>query len=254
VRRMVLAVAVVLFAGGCGDEPSTAERTLAEGADRMEQVRSGTVRLKVAASTSEQPDREVGFEIEGPFALAEEEGALPKARFSLTNLLGRQSHVASFASDGKQATVTQGGRTRTVEDDAVRHLRGRADAEEGLARLHIDEWARSPRVADDGRIVAEVDVPAALNDILAVAADVGAHPQGVGSIDGEDAERLRRSVRSSRLEVEVDEETDVVRQVRMLVAFGADAQDDVARVLERLAGVRLAFELDLNRVELARDR
>ena len=247
---LVLALAV----GACGGDADPAERTLSKASDALEQVRSGSLRLKVAAATTAQSDHEVGFELEGPFELAEEKGALPEVRFAVTDLMGARSQSATFVSDGRQATVTQQGRTTQVDDADIAHLRGRADAADGLLRLHVDEWARSPRVQADGKVVSEVDVVKALNDVLSVAADVGTEPRSVDRIEGEDAERLRRSVRSSRLEVRVDEDTDVVRQVRMLVTFGVRARDDLARVLGRLAGVQLAVEFDLDEVELRRDR
>lgn len=245
---------LVLAAGACGDDADLAERTLSKATDALEDVRSGSLRLKVAAATTAQSDHEVGFELEGPFELAEEKGALPEVRFAVTDLMGTRSQSASFVSDGRHATVSRQGRTAQVDDADIAHLRGRADAADGLLRLHVDEWARSPRVQAGGKIVSEVDVVDALNDILSVAADVGADPRDVDRIDGEDAERLRRSVRSSRLEVRVDEDTDVVRQVRMLIAFGVNARENLARVLGRLAGVQLAMEFDLDDVELRRDR
>lgn len=253
-RAALLVVVLALFAVSCGDDPSPAEQTLSKAADALEDVRRGSLRLKVAAATTAASDREVGFELEGPFELAEKKGALPEVRFAVTDLMGSQMHSATFVSDGRHATVTQQGRTVEVEDADVAHLRGQADPTDGLVRLHVDEWARSPRMEPGGRVVGEVDVVNALNDVLSVAADVGADPRGVDRIEGDDAERLRRSVRGSRIEVLVDDDTDVVRQVRMLLTFGVRTRDDVARVLGRLAGVQLAVEVDLDDVELRRDR
>jgi hypothetical protein len=253
VRRVVALLAVALLTASCGNDRSPAERALADATDALEDVGAGSLRVKVAATTAERPDGEVGFEIEGPFRLAEKEGALPEVTFAVTDLLGPRSRSATFASDGRQATVTVDGRTSEVDEEAVEHLRGRADPAEGLLRLHVDEWARAPRLEAE-RVVAEVDVVAALNDVLAVAADVGAEPREVGRIDGDDAERLRRAVRSSRLEVDVDDETDVPRRVHMEVAFGVDARDDLARVLGRLAGVRLSLDVELDEVRMRRDR
>lgn len=250
-RAVVLALALV--AGACGGDATPAERALSEAVDALEDVRAGSLRLKVAAATTAQADREVGFELEGPFELSDEKGALPEVRFAITDLMGARSQSSTFASDGRHATVTQQGRTAEVDDAEVEHLRGRADAADGLTRLHVDEWARSPRL-EGSKVVSEVDVVNALNDVLSVAADVGADPRAVDGIEGDDAERLRRSVRSSRLEVLVDEDTDVVRQVRMLVTFGVRGRDDLGRVLGRLAGARLAVEMDLDDVELRRDR
>lgn len=252
--RWVLApLVVVLLAASCGDDPSPGERALSDATDALEDVGAGSLRFKVAAATTERPDGEVGFEVEGPFRLAEKEGALPEVTFAVTDLLGARSRSATFASDGRRATVTAGGRTSEVDEESVEHLRGRADPADGLLRLHVDEWARAPRLEGE-RVVAEVDVVAALNDVLAVAADVGTDPREVGRIEGDDAERLRRAVRSSRLEVDVDDETDVPRRVHMEIAFGVEARDDLARVLGKLAGVRLSLDVELHEVRMRRDR
>jgi hypothetical protein len=259
VRRAALFfLALAVLASGCGDDEGSAGNVLQRSVNKLEDVKSGTLRLEVAAAPTSAAEREVGFRVEGPFALAQQEGALPTVRFTYTDLLGDRSQSAVFASTAEQATVTVAGRTFTPSDDDVAHLRGRADAADDLLRLHVDEWARSPRFGSaprlDGaagrRIVAEVDVAAALHDIVAVAADVGTQPRRVGELEDEDAERLRRHVRSSRLEVVVDEH-DVVRRVRTTIEFGPEAGDDLARVLGRLAGLRLSVEVELDDVKLS---
>lgn len=239
-RRSLLLVPALLL-GACGDDPTPGERALSNAAEAMERVQAGSLRFRVAATTTGQPDRPVGFEVAGPFRLAEKEGALPEVELAVTDLLGRRSQEATFVSDGRRASVTQDGRTTELDDDAVAHLRGRADPENGLLRLRIDEWAESPR-RDGERVVAEVDALDVLNDVIAVAADVGAEPREFERLRGEDADSLRRSVRSSRLEAVLDEGTDVPRRVRATITFG------------RLAGVQLQVEIDLDDVELRRDR
>jgi len=237
VRRLLLAL--LLAVGACDDDASPGERALADAAEAMEGVQAGSLRFRVAASTTGQP-RPVGFEVAGPFRLAEKEGALPEVELAVTDLLGRRSQEATFVSDGKQASVTQDGRTTELDDEAVAHLRGRADAEDGLLRLRLDEWAESPRLEDE-RVVAEVDPVALLNDVVAVAADVGADSREFERLRGEDADRLRDSVRSSRLEVVLDPGTDMPREARAEVTFG------------RL-GLQLVVEIDLDRVEVRRGR
>jgi hypothetical protein len=258
VRRMaVLTVVVAILSIACGDDADSAEGILGAAVDRLEQVQSGSLRLQVAAAPTAAADREVGFRVEGPFALAREEGALPTVRFTYTDLLGDRSQSAVFASTPERATVTVAGMTFTPADEDLAHLRGRAEAADDLLRLHVDEWARSPRFGTatrlDGatarRIVAEVDAVAALHDIVAMAADVGTRPRRVEPLEGEDAERLRRNVRSGRLEVVVDDR-EIVRRVRMSLAFGPEAGDELAQVLGRLAGVGLTVEVDLDEVTL----
>lgn len=257
-RSAVLLALVAVVLPGCSDGSNSAERLLGTAVDGLDDVRSGSLRLEVAAAPSSADDREVGFRVEGPFALAREKGALPTVRFAYTDLLGDRSQSAVFTSTADRATVTRAGNTFEVADDDVAHLRGRAEAADDLLRLHVDEWARSPRFGSPGRldsssvrrIVAEVDAAAALGDVVRVAADVGAQPRSVDPLEGDDAERLQRSVRTSRLEVLVDEH-EVVRRVRMALTFGPRANGDLARILGRLAGVHLAVEVDLDEVSLS---
>lgn len=237
-------VAAVLLAGGCGDDASPGEQALAEAADATAGVRAGELRLKVAA-TPATGEGDVGFEVAGPFRLATEAGALPEVQFTYTELWGGRSRQQVFSSTADGARVTVDGTATAVPDDALAHLRGRAeDSDEGLPRLALDEWAERPRI-EGGQVTGEVDVATALSGVVALAAAVGAEPRDVPRLEGADAERLAQAVRSSRFHATIGDD-DVLRRLRMEIRFGATQQDAVADALGRLAGVVLVVEVDLD--------
>lgn len=238
-RRAALALALLLVAvaAACGRGGSALEET----ADKLGEVRSGELHLRVAASTLAQPEREVGFDVKGAFSLSEEKGALPKVRFSYTTLLGRQSQTTTFVSTGDQAFVVDGGRRTAVPEAAVAHLRGKA-GKPALGGLEIDAWARSPKV-DGNTITAEVDAAKALNDVFGMAASVGPGGGELPRIEGKDADRLQRAVKASRLEVTTTDDR-VLRSLRLVL----DLAPEAAELLGRYGGARLSVAIDLDRV------
>lgn len=237
-RRWAGVLGLLLAAAACGRGEGSA---LDETADKLRDIRSGELHLRVTASTLAEPHREVGFDVKGSFALSQREDGLPVVRFDYTDLFGRQSRTTTFVSTGERAFVVEGGRTTPVPDAAVAHLRGKAEVQ-GLAGLRIEEWARSPKV-DGTTITAEVDAPAALSDVFGLAASVGAEPGEFPRIEGEDAERLRRAVEASRLEIVTTEER-VLRSLRLTLDLAAEA----AELLGRFGGARLSVAVDLDRV------
>jgi hypothetical protein len=244
-RRMALLLAVL---GACGGDGTSAERVLARTTDALTEVRRGNLHLRVTASTLADPQREVGFEVRGPFALSEAEGRLPEVRFTYTELRGERSETATFVSTGDRAFVERGGRAVPVPEETLTRFRGRADPEKAaaLGRLELDEWAESPRRTGD-RVVAEVDVPHALNDVFGLAASVGADPEAAfPRIEGEDAEHLRRAVSRSRMEVVADEDGYRFRSLRLVVDFSPRDQQRLEQLLGRFGGARLSVTIDLS--------
>lgn len=247
----LLAPMLLLWSAACGDS-SSARQDLADTADALADVRSGELHMRVTASTLEDAEREVGFDVRGPFALAQEAGKLPELRFTYTDLLGSQSRTTTVVSTGDRAYVERDGRTVAVPDDALVRFRGKADPEKAaaLGSLEIDEWAKSPKRTGD-RIVAEVDVPKALNDVFGVAASVGPDDAGpFPKVEGDDVERLERAVTSSRLEV-VAGDDNVLRSLRLVVAISPTDSEGLRHLLGRYLGARLSVSIELAKVNQA---
>ncbi len=134
----------------------------------------------------------------------------------------------------------------------------------GLRRLDLAKWAVGPTVSDGGRldgtpvqrVTGAVDVVKALSDIVAMAVEVGAAPEeGLRPVDPASANRVKRAVRSSTLEVVTGKEDHLLRRLRMDIVFAAGDLEGLQQALGPLAGTRLHFELDLSglnrRVEVA---
>jgi hypothetical protein len=141
----------------------------------------------------------------------------------------------------------------------VDELRATGDDEAGkggLEGLDPDEWIDDPQVAPGGtvdgvpvdRITGRVDAVDALNDVLGLASEFGATAEGAPTtLEGDDAEQVRRAVRSTRLELLTGSSDRLLRHLRIDVTFGIDEQQELARALGSLAGVRISFELDVSR-------
>lgn len=259
--RRLAAVAVVVAlpgaASGCGRGPAN---VLKETTAKVRTITSGDLRLRVAASAgADGEERPVGFEVEGPFALPAKEGRLPLARLRYTRLAGEALAPATFVSTGERAFVETGGEAYELpaaDVDGLRARRGTERPRAGLDQLDLAGWARHPTVVDAGvegreplqRVSAGLDPVKALNGIGALAARLGrGEDAGLGRIEGADAARLRRAVRSAHLEVLTGKRDRVLRQARIDVTFDARRAGRLRSSLGRLAGVRLTLDLAIAR-------
>ena len=251
VALAVLALAAASY-GGTG-----AAGVLEETASRMGAIGSGHLHLRMAASAGASgAELPVGFELEGPFALADEQGELPLARLRFTRLLGKRAASSTFVALRQRAFVEVDGTGYELPPEQVDGLRAARSLPGGasaLGDLDVHEWARDPELTDAGmldgvparRVTAGLDVVEALNDLMAVARRVGAAEEGapLGPIEGEDARRLRRAVRSSRLEVVTGRRDRLLRQLRVQVTLAPPDVRHLERALGPLAGARISLEL-----------
>lgn len=249
-----LAGAALLACGG-----TSAQEVLDATASNLAKIRSGDLRLVMTASAGAGgEERPVGFEVAGAFATARQAGELPVARLRRTRVVGTSRESTTFVSTGRQAFLVVDGKAYEVPEPELEGLRAAEGSEEeaaGLARLEVAEWARSPEVADAGRVggapvqrvTAEVDVAKALSDVVAVANQVGASPsEGLAPIDADGAKRLERAVRSARLEVLTGKEDRLLRRLRLDVTFAPEDLGELEAALGRLAGSRLHLEIELS--------
>ena len=258
-RRLAGLVLVGLVGAGCGRE-SQGERALAATTEKLSDVRSGDLTMKLLASAAGAPaGRGVGFELAGPFAVAEQKGRLPVAQLDYTRVTGATRRTTTFISTGADAYVEIDGTTYRLAPAQVADLRATGDDEAGgggLEGLDLDEWIDDPQVAPGGavdgvavdRVTGEVDAVEALNDVLGLASEFGATVEGGPSrLEGDDAEQVRRAVRGTHLELLTGRSDRLLRHLRIDVSFGAEEERELARALGPLAGVRLSFELDVSR-------
>ena len=172
---VVLVAAAVL--PGCGGQG--ADEALSETAAKVEEIRSGELDLELAIrGKGGSGAGDVGFRLEGPFALPRRRGELPVARVDYTQLAGARRATVRLVSNGRAAFVVVGGTPYRLPDDQADRLRlGGAQRE-----LDIEGWFRHARLADGGRaggaevdrITARLNLAEAVNGLIGVAERAGA--------------------------------------------------------------------------------
>jgi hypothetical protein len=253
-RWVALPLAVAL--ASCSGVP-TATEVLSRAAGSLGDIRSGTLHLSVLVETTPGRDAgRVGFEIDGPFALAES-GDLPEADISYTQIAGDDEVTVRLTSTGETAYQTVAGETTEMAEPQLDALRaaGGSEAGGGLGRLDLSAWIDGAELQDGGRrggvdaylVTGRLDVVAALNGMVDAARSFGA--SGAASLehlDEANAELLTNAIRSSSVGVYAGEEDGLLRSLEVLVEFQADAPAEVRRALGPLAGARLSIELSID--------
>ncbi|MFN2491128.1 MAG: hypothetical protein ABR529_15635 [Actinomycetota bacterium] len=158
-----------------------------------------------------------------------------------------------FISTGDAAFMEMDGATYELPPEQVAGLRGSPDASRRgpFDELDVDSWVIDPAVEEgarlDGvpteRLRAEVDVVAALNDLIGMAGSLGAQTE---PIEGEDAERLRRVVRAAQLELSTGREDGLLRRLTLDVDLGARPAPALREALDGLLGVSFSLRLDIS--------
>lgn len=258
------ATALVLALAGCGG--TDAGEVLSETSDRLGDVRSGHLELRVLAAPAGDPDRGVGFQLTGPFALGGDD-PLPVTRMRYTRLLGDRRVSAVFTSTGTEAFVTAEGRTTPLPADAVQALRRPSGADAGGGRgrslsdlgLQVDDWIEDPEVSAgtelDGaatdRVTGRLRTGRAVRDVLGALRRSGLRvPEaGEGLVT-----RLDGLVRSARAEVVAGREDRLLRRLDLRLDLRPAEELDAA--VPGAGAIRLTARLDLRRpnrrVEVAR--
>jgi hypothetical protein len=253
----VAALAVSTAACGVGGARSVLDETH----ENLSGVRSGDLRMSMTASAgTEGSERPVGFEVAGPFSVPANMGELPLARLRRTRMVGTALEPTTFVSTGQRAYVEVDGKAYELPEEQVTGLRAQEAPRgggAGLSRLELSKWAVDPKLSEAGsvggvpaqRVTAAVDVVKALNDIVSVANDLGTGPdEGLRPVDAGSAERVKRAVQSSSLEVITSKDDRVLRRLRLDVTFAAADHESLASALGPLTGTRLHFEVELSGV------
>lgn len=246
-----VALAVSLVTGACGAE-SDAEEALSRTEDKLDDVRSGVLDMRMVASAAGSPEGGgVGFELAGPFSVAESEGRLPVADLEYTRITGDQRATYKFLSTGDAAYVVVDGTAYELPPAQVADLRARDDdtGGGGLDGLNLSDWIEQPRLEPAGedpptdRITGALDAIAALNDILSVSLELGvSEDDAPRRLEGDSAERVRRAVQSSSVEVLTGRDDRLLRRARVIIELGPRGQE-LRQALGRLAGARLAIDI-----------
>ncbi len=246
VAALVICAALV----GCGK--SDAEKALDETASRLGDIRSGQLDMKVVVSPN-TPGSDIGFELEGPFALPGE-GELPTTDLRYTQIAGENRGDVQFISTKDGAWVEVEGQAYELPADRVEALTGDGGSGGGpLAELELASWARDaelregPSIAGDetDEVHSEIEVVEALNALLGTLEDLGAGEAAkVGPLGGDDADLLEKAVRSSRLEVLIGTDDQLLRRLTLELDIGVEARE-LAGGLGELSGAEVTLELTI---------
>lgn len=243
IAGVVLACAALLTAAGCGG--SSAASAVSETTDNLAKIRSGVLDLKLLV-TPRSGDA-FGFELKGPFSLRP--GKLPVARIEYTQTANGRSATATFVSDGARAWVVANGTTTELSEQqaaSLTTLGGNRDR--GLAQFEVGRWLRDPQVADEGdsteRITGTLDVVAAANDLMGLAALAG---RDSTRIEGADADRLREATRDSSVEVVTGKDDRLLRRLALSADLGFDVPQSLEHTLGTTVGAKIEFLLAVDR-------
>jgi hypothetical protein len=254
-RRLAVASAFlalgVAACGGATEPSSSPQDALAETARNLGEIRSGTLGLRVTVGSDSD---EVGFVVEGPFAFAESEDALPLADLEYTQAAGDASETVRFVSTGEKAFVVLGGQAYELPAEQVASLRGTGSSEESgesLGELRIDDWFQEPELSDGGsvggvetdRVRAGLDVVATANDLLELAGSLGA--DAGRPLEGESAEQLRRAVESATVEVYTGKDDRLLRRLVVEARFRAAPPPELEDAFAGLPEADFRLELTI---------
>ncbi len=247
---VALLAAATLALSGCGGSDGP-EDVVAETADKLGEISSGELDLKLLVEPRGVEDGgDAGFELSGPFALPEGDD-LPLARVRYTQIAGDQRGEVTVISTKEGAFVEVDGQAYELPAEQSDHLRGAGkalgsgeEAENGLQGLDLQDWVEDGELTEGDevdRVVGEVDVAAAVEDLLALARRLGAEvPE---SLSDEDLERIEQSVRSSRFELETGADDRLLRRVHVDADFGLDVPERLREILGQVVGAKVVFEL-----------
>lgn len=253
-RPAAAALASVLALGAaCGGSRTEGEKVMEATASKLGEIRSGVLQFRLTAGAAgAQENPEVGFELSGPFALAEP-GALPVTQIDYTRVAGDTRTSTQLVSTGSRAFVVVNGTAYQLPFDQTERLRAprEGSGEDGFGGLRIDEWVEDPQispgeaVADTAtdRITGTVDVVRTLNDLFAFGRTVGAAELAVPEITGEDAEQLRQVTESATLELLTGKDDRLLRRLSVDIRLSAQVPDRVRTALGPIAAATIRLFL-----------
>jgi hypothetical protein len=248
-HRLACLLAGIVLLAGCGGGGGSGEAAgvLADTAAKLGEIRSGELLLRVDVRPTEGADGGAfGYELSGPFALAEAD-ALPLADMRYRQRVDDQEGDIGIRSTGDRAFVEVEGTWYELPPERIEGLRGgggdAGGGSNGLEELDIADWLVEPEL-DEGddvdTITADLDVVAATNDFLALA---GAFRADDATIEGEEAEQLRRATRNARIQVETGADDRLLRRILVELDFALEPPEDIRNALGDVVGATVEIEL-----------
>jgi hypothetical protein len=240
-------VSLALVVAGCGTA-GAARRELRQTAQRLGQIRSGDLTLRLVVTGTKGKKSRIGFQLRGPFELRP--NALPLANIEYTQYAGVRQATATFVSTGTQTYALVSGKRVPIPASDTSQI---ASAASGLgvgggSGLRIDSWLKDPSVSDGGtvggaatdHITADLDVVNAANSLLGLLRSLG---HAAPTITGDNADQLRKAVKSSSIDVWTGKRDKLLRRLELKAELGFDVPDELKRALGDVVGANIEFEL-----------
>jgi len=248
--RACVLLGVVALASGCGGGGSNAKDALSKTAANLGKIRSGTLHVQLLVTpTGKSLGGATGFLIDGPFELSSGK-RYPEAAISYTQLAAGKRATVRVISTGTGGVVIAGGKAHPLAPAQLEELRAAAAPGGGVGRVVLDRWLRNPNLSDGGevggastdRVRADLDVVQAANGLLALAP--GTHAR---RLEGANANRLAKAVRSARFELYTGKKDRLLRRATIDVDFALDVPPALRKALGSLVGARIHFVLAVDR-------
>ena len=251
-RKLAVAVGLLLMAA-CGNDATDA---LSETASNLEEITSGDLAMSfVVSSEGSIGDAQAGFELQGPFALPEEEGDLPTASIEYSRLAGDEEATVTFISTGEAAYVELEGTVYELPPETVEELSGTSSSSEDgvFGDIDLGEWMQDPEMSDGGEVQgtatdlirSDLDAVEAFNDLIGIAESFAGGDVGLPLIEGASAEQLENAVEEATIEIYTGTEDRYLRRLVVDVGFGIEDREGAPENLTQLAGARMLVELEI---------
>lgn len=250
-RRLLLPALAVLVLAGCGtgNETGPAGPALEATAQKLEQIRSGVLKLSVRMEPRD--GEEFGYEIEGPVRLGAD-GEAPAADVSYRQFVDGAEETARlvFREDGTGFVERDGERTDlTAEQVAALRESGSILGEDGLGSLDFQPWVRDPERSDgpDGtdKVTGELDVAAAMAGLSALS---GVLKRDL-VLEPEQRRQVQEAVEESSFELLTGKDDRLLRRLAVAFTLAADVPEDLRDALgQEAVGASFSFELELEDV------
>jgi hypothetical protein len=245
-RATALAGIAAALVAGCGNGGDGARKAVNDTTAKLGQIRSGDISMEVLVEPQGvQGGGPTGFRMSGPFQLRGR-GQLPDLKMDYTQIAAGKEGTATLTAVGGKAWVGASGKTQPLPAASAKQLAtaaGGSGSKQGLAALGVNlgDWVRDAKLSEDGatdRITGNVDVVRALDDLLKAARRGGAQ------ISDSSAERIRKSVRTSDVELVTGHDDRLLRLLRLALDFEVPKEMRALTGGMNRAAIKLSFKVD----------
>jgi hypothetical protein len=246
-RRLLLFVTVAaLVAAGCshGAGGDSAQDALAQTSQNLGDIKSGdlAVNLIFTANGGER----VGFDLEGPFQLRDNEPA--EAQFDYTQIAGEKTASQTFVLKDGKAYVTMRGVSYELPASTANQVGATLGSSGGLSTIDLTNWVQDPELADGGevggtetdRISGRLNVATVLSGLVAIASQVGGTTP-LAPLSGANAEQVRNAVKNATIDVYTGTDDRLMRKLDVSIDFAPAAEK-----VKNLLGASVRFTLEIS--------